>query len=119
MGDVTLPAPVGVAVGGLCILAGYLLGVVTGPDTPTLTKAVVRSYDPASGRLCLTGDNVSGQAGAQGTLLCGTWRRTEGSTAIPTAGDSFRFVSTVEDAQQSSAASQDRKTTVVYGDVVP
>ena len=55
MGNVTLPTPVALAGGALCILGGYLLGVVAGPDTPGRTTATVESYDERDGRLCLTG----------------------------------------------------------------
>ena len=47
MGNVNLPTPVAVAGGAICVLGGYLLGALTGPDTATRTTAVVDSYDPS------------------------------------------------------------------------
>lgn len=128
MGNVTLPTPVALAGGAFCILGGYLLGVVAGPGTPSRTAAVVDSYDPTNGRLCLTGDTLTDQEGVgEGGRLCGTWRRSEGAARLPEPGDDFRFVSVEvsrppvdeggdeeEDAQDGSAT-----RTVIYGDVVP
>ena len=45
MGNVTLPTPVFLAGGALCLVAGYLVGTVTGPDTPQRTTAEVVSFD--------------------------------------------------------------------------
>ena len=41
MGNVTLPTPVALAGGAICILGGYLLGALAGPDAPSRTTAVV------------------------------------------------------------------------------
>ena len=41
-----MPTPVALAAGGLCLLGGYLVGVVAGPDTTARTTAEVTSYDP-------------------------------------------------------------------------
>ncbi|HET6626818.1 MAG TPA: hypothetical protein VFG63_10555 [Nocardioidaceae bacterium] len=117
MGNVNLPTPVALAAVALCILGGYLLGWVSGPDTPSRTTATVESYDPGSGRLCLTGDTVDDQEGkTEEETLCGTWRRSEGST-FPQPGDRFRFVSMVADASRKGE-SGGGPVTVIYGDVV-
>jgi hypothetical protein len=55
MGNVTLPTPVALTGGAICLLGGYLLGVVAGPDSPSKAVAVVESYDESDGRLCLVG----------------------------------------------------------------
>ena len=47
VGNVTLPTPVFVAGGALCLLGGYLVGVVAGPDTPDRTTGSVVSFDDA------------------------------------------------------------------------
>ena len=119
MGNVNLPTPVALAGGAICVLGGYLLGVVAGPDTATRTTAVVASYDPGTSRLCLAGDGIKGQ---EGTVvdgrLCGTWRRTQGDQSTPREGDEFRFVSlSVGDA--ASGPDGQQPTTVIYGDLVP
>jgi hypothetical protein len=115
MGNVNLPTPVAMAGGVICVLGGYLLGVVTGPDTATRTTALVESYDEDSGRLCLSGDGIEEQEGTVvDGLLCGTWRRTVGSSTVPEEGDLFRFVSlSGEDSPEGEEA-----TTVIYGSVV-
>jgi hypothetical protein len=119
MGNITLPTPVALAGGAICLLGGYLIGAIAGPDTPSRTTATVQSYDAASSLLCLTGDTIDDQEGAtdEGTL-CGTWRRTEGSRDVPEAGDQFRFVSMVVDATREGEAGDAGPITVIYGDVV-
>lgn len=115
MGNVNVPTPVAVAGGAICVLGGYLLGVVTGPDTATRTTAVVESYDRNSGRLCLSGAGIEQQEGTiEDGVLCGTWRRTVGST-VPEEGDRFRFVSL---SGEDTPVGEDA-TTVIYGSVVP
>jgi hypothetical protein len=117
MGNVNLPTPVALAGGAICALAGYLLGVVAGPDTNSQTTATVTSYDTGTGRLCLQGDGVDGQQGSvhQG-VLCGVWQRTAGETGTPRKGDEFRFVSMTP---SRGHASGDRPpVTAIYGDVV-
>ena len=117
MGNVNLPTPVALAGGALCVLGGYLLGVVAGPDTVTRSTAVVHSFDPATSRLCLEGDEVQRQQGSvQDGVLCGTWRRSEGDETTPTKGDAFRFVSLSVSGDESGGRSG---TTVIYGDLVP
>ena len=111
----TLPTPVFLAGGALCLLAGYLAGSVTGPDTPSRTTAQVISFDRDSSRLCLKGGATQDQegAGSDGTL-CGTWRQNRGSR-LPAKGDDFRFVS-VSNAGDSEGHRQDK--VVIFGDVL-
>jgi hypothetical protein len=119
MGNVNLPTPVALAGGALCVLGGYLLGVVAGPDTVSRTTATVESFDGSTNRLCLAGDGVEGQEGVRDDgVLCGTWRRTSGAVATPAGGDTFRFVS-VSVAPGDEAPEGQRPTIVIYGDVVP
>lgn len=115
MGNLTLPTPVALAGGAICLLGGYLFGVLTGPDTGTLTTATVASFDDDSDRLCLAGDEVKGQDGLdeQGRL-CGTWRRPD-TSGTPRVGERFRFV-TLHGG--STASDGDQPVTVIYGDVV-
>ena len=91
MRNVNLPTPVALAGGAICLLGGYLLGVLAGPDTESPTTATVASFDAGSDQLCLSGDGITGQDGLddQGRL-CGTWRRrretgsvSSRSTAVP------------------------------------
>jgi hypothetical protein len=115
MGNVNLPTPVAMAGGAICVLGGYLLGVVTGPDSAARTTGVVESYDSGSGRLCLSGDGIEEQEGTiVDGVLCGTWRRTVGSATVPEPGDMFRFVSLSGDESPRGK----RATTVIYGSVV-
>jgi hypothetical protein len=120
MGNVTLPTPVALAGGAFCVLGGYLIGVVAGPDSPSRTTAVVESYDSSGSRLCLTGESIKDQAGvSEDGLLCGTWRRPAGSRDNPVPGEEFRFVSVV--SRESTADNPDAPgtATVIYGDVLP
>ena len=110
MGNVNMPTPVAVAGGALCLLAGYLVGAVAGPDTVSRTTAKVASYDSKTDELCLTGDAITDQAGAKDGELCGVWRRSAGNTP-PHKGDAFRFVSIVSKSGSNSV-------TYIYGDVV-
>jgi hypothetical protein len=112
MGNVNLPTPVALAGGAICVLGGYLLGVVSGPGKAPQTTATVVSYDAGSDRICLTGDGVARQGGKDGRL-CGTWRRT-GDTSSPRAGDRFRFV-TLQPAPETGH----HAVTWIYGDVLP
>jgi len=108
--NVNLPAPVAFAGAALCVLGGYIVGVVAGPDTTSRTSAQVASYEPDSRELCLTGDAVSDLPEAEDGRLCGTWRSAQ-STARPREGDTFRFV-------VMSSEGQGEVTTFIYGDVV-
>lgn len=101
VGNVNLPTPVVIAGAVLCMLGGYLIGVVAGPDTPDRTTGIVESYDPDTRELCLTGDAVGDQDGAEDDTLCGVWQKASGSAA-PVEGDSFRFVSKVTAGQSGS-----------------
>jgi hypothetical protein len=119
MGNVTLPTPVALAGGAICILGGYLLGAVAGPSTPSRTTAVVDSYDQSDGRICLSGETVTDQEGAgDDGNLCGTWRRSVGDEILPEPGDEFRFVSVVVDQPPSGEGDADGPYTMIYGDVV-
>ena len=91
MANVNLPAPLLLAGGALCLLGGYMIGVVAGPQTTDQTVAVVESYDPDTRELCLTGDSLDDDDRATDGVLCGEWRRTPGATR-PVEGDDFRFV---------------------------
>jgi len=115
MENLSLPTPVALAGGVICLLGGYLLGVLTGPDTTGRTTATVASYDEGSDRLCLSGDGVKGQEGLDDRgRLCGTWRRAD-TAGTPAAGDRFRFVTL---SGGSSVSDGDRPVAVIYGDVV-
>lgn len=119
MGNVNLPTPVAVAGGAICLLGGYLVGVLAGPDTPSRTTAVVDSYDQGGSRLCLRGSSVVDQEGAtQDGRLCGTWRRSVGEQTLPRRGDSFRFVSVVVGPQPTGTKDDQSSSTLIYGDVV-
>ncbi|MGZ4437200.1 MAG: hypothetical protein ACXVWU_03415 [Nocardioides sp.] len=112
MGNVNLPTPVALAGGAICVLGGYLLGVVAGPDRADPRTATVASYDAGAARLCLEGGAVSGDAATKDGVLCGTWRPTAGS-ATPHAGDAFRFVT-----MSPGGADGHASVTLIYGDVV-
>jgi hypothetical protein len=115
VGNVTLPTPVFLAGGALCLLAGYLVGSVVGPDTPDRTTGEVVSYQPGTSRLCLKGDAIADQEGVDADgKLCGTLRRTPNAT-LPTKGDNFRFVSVRTSGEVNGKTQQQ---VVIYGDVV-
>ena len=115
MGNVTLPTPVFLAGGALCIVAGYLVGTVVGPDTPARTTAEVVSFDSGTEKLCLKGDAIKDQEGVDSSgQLCGTLRRAPGSQ-VPVKGDEFRFVS-VESSGEVDG--KPRQRVVIYGAVV-
>jgi len=112
VGNVNLPTPVVMAGAGLCMLAGYLVGVVAGPDTPERTTAVVESYDSRTRQLCLSGDGVEEHEGSVDGELCGIWQRA-GNSPEPRPGDPFRFVSTVSEQQ----ATPDDDRVAIFGEV--
>jgi hypothetical protein len=115
VGNVTLPTPVFLAGGAMCLLAGYLVGTVAGPDTPDRTTATVVSFDGANQKLCLDGDAVKDQEGADSSgELCGTLRRTPNSE-VPAKGDDFRFVSV---RTTDEVAGETKQQVVIYGAVV-
>jgi hypothetical protein len=115
VGNVTLPTPVFLAGGAMCLVAGYLVGSISGPGTPERTTAQVVSFDASKSRLCLEGDAIKDQEGVDpdGTL-CGTLRRTP-NTQVPRKGDDFRFVSIRTSGEVNGKAQQQ---VVIYGDVV-
>lgn len=110
VGNVNMPTPVALAGGALCLLAGYLVGAVAGPDTASRTTGTVKSYDAKTDQLCLVGDAIADQPGADDNELCGQWRRTPDSES-PREGDTFRFVTVVSQDGSNSV-------TYLYGDVV-
>ena len=112
MGNVNLPTPVALAGGAICVIGGYLLGVVVGPDRADMRTATVASYDTGDGRLCLEGDEVADDSAAKDGILCGTWRRTAGADA-PEVGDAFQFVTLSPGGSEGHTA-----VTLIYGDVV-
>lgn len=112
MANVTMPTPVALAGGALCLLGGYLVGVVAGPDTEDTDTATVVSYDADSDRLCLTGEAVAGETDAPEEELCGQWRRIDGGPD-PREGDQFRFATLSSDPGDAGDV-----TTLIYGDVV-
>lgn len=115
MGNVTLPTPVFLAGGALCLVAGYLVGSVVGPDTPDRTTGQVVSFDSSRSRLCLEGDAINDQEGVDADgELCGTLRRTPNSR-VPSKGDDFRFVSVRTSGVVNGKTQQQ---IVIYGDVV-
>lgn len=114
MGNVTLPTPVFVAGGALCVLAGYLAGSVLGTTATDRPTATVASYDAASNQLCLTGDELSGLDDVgDGGRLCGTWSHSAGWVR-PREGDLFRFVS----LDRKLAKGSDESGVVIFGTVV-
>lgn len=117
MANVNLPTPVVVAGGALCLLGGYLLGVVTGPDTPDRTTGVVESFDEPTNRICLSGETVSQHEAAQDGELCGTWRRSAGSSD-PEEGDEFRYVAVLTSEAPEADDTGLGRQVVIYGDVV-
>jgi hypothetical protein len=115
VGNVTLPTPVFLAGGAFCLLAGYLVGAVIGPETQHGTTATVVSFDSGTSRLCLDGDSVKDEPGADDKgVLCGTWSHSTGSTA-PRKGDTFRFVTMDTSGVKGS---KPRDAVVIYGTVV-
>jgi hypothetical protein len=101
---VTLPTPVLVAGGTVCLLVGYLIGGVVSPDAPDRTTAVVSKFDEQNSTLCLKGDAVSNQAHlAKDGTLCGFWNHSA-NAVLPNLGDKFRFVSIDSPAGSSSPA---------------
>ncbi len=102
MANVNLPTPLLLAGGAMCLLAGYVVGVVAGPQTADQTVAVVDSYDQDTRELCLSGDSLSADDGAVDGVLCGEWRRSPGATK-PQEGDEFRFVA-IQRAEDGDSA---------------
>jgi len=114
VGNVTLPTPVFLAGGALCLLAGVMVGSVLGPGTPERTTAEVASFDRQDARLCLEGEAIAEHEGVDDEgRLCGTWRRTPGSQ-VPKEGDTFRFLSV---STSGEIDGRDETQVVIYGDV--
>jgi hypothetical protein len=114
VGNVTLPAPVVIAGVALCLLAGGVVGAVVSPDAPDRSTATVVSYDRGTSMLCLEGESVQHEPGAdENGHLCALWRHA-GSFRRPATGDDFRFVT----IRTSGSGNDARRQTVIYGDVV-
>ncbi|MFZ2502237.1 MAG: hypothetical protein WAW88_06180 [Nocardioides sp.] len=114
MSSVNVPVPLVVAGASLCLLGGFLIGVVAGPESPSADEATVASYDSATRELCLEGEDVAEVAGADGDQLCGVWNRGAGSTP-PKAGDRFRFLTLNTDQEPGG---DQAGQVLIYGDVV-
>lgn len=99
---------------GICLLAGFLIGVVAGPDSPSASEGVVSSYDPRTRKLCVQGDQVAELPGSDGDVLCGTWNKGAGSVG-PQVGDTFRFLTLQTD---SDPGDDQPGGVLIYGDVV-
>lgn len=112
MANVTMPTPVALAGGALCLLGGYLVGVVAGPDTEDTDTATVVSYDEDGDRLCLSGDAAADAPQSEDGRLCGQWRRIDGGPD-PEEGDQFRFATLSSEPGDAGDV-----TTLIYGDVV-
>jgi hypothetical protein len=114
VGNVTLPTPVFIAGGALCLVAGYLVGTVAGPDTPQRTTAKVVSFDERTSKLCLSGESVKDEKGlTDDGELCGIWSHGAGAD-LPHKGDRFRFVAM--DTSGVSGAEPESKV-LIYGTV--
>jgi hypothetical protein len=111
--NINLPVSVAVAGGCLCLLGGYLIGAVAGPQASDPTVATVESYDNRTRELCLSGDSVADDPAAKDGVLCGEWRRTSASSR-PVKGDTFRYVSL-----DRTDGSDGDTTIYLYGDVEP
>lgn len=105
-----MPAPLALAGAALSLLAGYVIGAVAGPEAADQTTAAVDSYSPDDRELCLRGETVADEDGADDRVLCGEWRRSAGATR-PQEGDAFRFVAIERSDGEES-------TVYIYGDVV-
>lgn len=116
MGNIHMPTSVAFAGGALCILGGYLVGVVAGPETTGTNTALVDSYDLAEDLLCLRGESIMALAeDATSEVLCGTWQRPQRTprSQLPAPGDEFRFVTVTTRNDED-----DESATYIYGDVV-
>lgn len=114
MADVTMPAPIAAAGAAFCLLGGYLIGAVAGPETTSRSTAEVASYEQDTEKLCLRGEAVAEAPGADDGVLCGVWRHDEEvRRPAPQEGDTFRFVTL-----RNEGADADEATILIYGDVV-
>ena len=115
MGNVTLPTPVFLAGGALCVVAGILVGSVLNDGSSDRNTAQVVSFDQGKSRLCLEGDAIKDEDGADADgKLCGTLRRSPNSRP-PAKGDDFSFV-VIRTTGELDGKSQSQ--VVLYGDVV-
>jgi hypothetical protein len=112
VGNVNLPMPVLIAAAALFVLAGYLIGVVAGPESPDRTIGKVESYDAETRELCLSGDAVEDLEGVEDGMLCGVWQKAASSTT-PHEGDDFRFVSRVAERRDGDEDDQ----VFIFGEV--
>ncbi|RZI88580.1 MAG: hypothetical protein EOO67_12975 [Microbacterium sp.] len=112
----TLPTPVFVAGGALCLLAGYFVGTVAGPEKPERAVATVASFDSSTSTICLEGESVEDEKGLNDEdQLCGLWKPAQGLMKTPSKGDKFRFVS----MDTSGSGDADPLTKVIiYGNVI-
>jgi hypothetical protein len=115
MSNVTMPTPVALAGGALCLLGGYLVGAVAGPDGTDRDTASVVSYDGEE-ELCLGGEAVQDAPQTRDGVLCGEWRRIDDGGPVPSEGDEFRFVTVSSDG--GDGGDEGAVTTLIYGDVV-
>ncbi len=100
--------------GSLCLLAGYLAGAVVSSGAADSATATVVSYDAAKSQLCLEGDAVADEKGADSEgRLCGTLRRTP-NAAVPAKGDDFQFYAT---RTTDEVDGETKQQVVIYGDV--
>jgi hypothetical protein len=113
VGNVNLPTPIVFAGAGLCLLGGYLVGVVAGPDAPDRTTGIVDSYDAGTRVLCLSGEGVEELDGVEEGTLCGVWQRAATSATVPREGDRFRFVSKLSRGQSG----EDDDRVLLFGEV--
>jgi hypothetical protein len=112
---VSLPTPVVIAGGAVCLVAGYLIGTVAGPSTPHPTTATVVSFEAKTSHLCLEGKAVKDDKSVDSDgVLCGVWSHSTGAS-LPRKGDKFQFVA--QDTATSNKR-QPRYSTVLYGTVV-
>ena len=87
VGNVTLPTPVFLAGGAFCLLAGYLVGAVVGPETQHGTTATVVSFESGTSRLCLEGDSVKDETSISECVVTMICVRAEASArSRPSAG---------------------------------
>ena len=103
--------------GAICLLGGYLVGVLAGPDTTSRATATVVSYDSGTARLCLGGDGVQGQAGLDkdGELLRDVASRRVLQHAARRGEVPLRDLRA---GGTGDAASGDGPVIVIYGDVL-
>ncbi|HEX7739235.1 MAG TPA: hypothetical protein VF426_06275 [Marmoricola sp.] len=115
MRNVTLPAPMLVAGGVGCLLAGALTGYVLAPHKHSHDTATVHSFNTKTSQLCLSGGSVSDDSGVTDDgYLCGVLRRSN-NQAAPRAGQKFRYVVI---RTSGTANGEKQHQTVIYGTVV-